>query len=86
MTVHPPRLRHLPENKNADLNAEPEPPDRKLREVEQGIRAGKRDTLVGAISDRQSTFGKHPLKGREGNSSLVVSSASTAVQSARRDQ
>jgi Resolvase, N terminal domain len=35
-----------------DLNAEPEPPYRKLQEVEQGIRAGKRNAVVGAARHR----------------------------------
>ena len=33
-----------------ELDAEPEPPDRELGEVEEGIRAGEGNTVIGADS------------------------------------
>jgi hypothetical protein len=48
-----------------DLNAEPEPPHRKLRKVEQGIRADKGNGSVGADGIRQSALSKEPLERRE---------------------
>src|ERR1051325_6234616 len=46
-----------------DCNAEPEPPDRELREMEQGIGTGKGHAVVGADGQRQTTLAEQPLKG-----------------------
>jgi hypothetical protein len=56
-----------------DPNAMAEPPPRKLREVEQGIRVGKGDGVVVADGIRQSALSKQPLESREGNGSDACS-------------
>lgn len=49
-----------------DRDAEAQPPDRELGEVEQGIGAGERDAVVGANGERQPALGKQPFEGRAG--------------------
>ena len=49
-----------------DGDAEAEPPDRELGEVEQSIGTGEGDAVVGADGERQAAFGKQPLEGGEG--------------------
>jgi len=39
-----------------DGNAEPEPPHRQLRQIEQGIGAGKGDAVVGANGQQQAAL------------------------------
>src|SRR5689334_11641448 len=46
-----------------DGDAEPEPPDRKLRQIEQGIGTGKGDAIVGANGQWQPAVAKQPLEG-----------------------
>jgi hypothetical protein len=48
-----------------DGDAEPEPPDRELGEIEQGIGAGKRHAIVGANGERQAALVEQPLEGRD---------------------
>src|SRR5262249_20815115 len=45
-----------------DLDAEPEPPDRELGEVEEGIRTGEGDAIVGADGLGQAEFLENGLK------------------------
>ena len=59
-----------------DCDAEAEPPDRELGEIEQGIGAGERDAVVGADGLRQATLGEQLLEGGNGGSSRVDSRAS----------
>ncbi len=49
-----------------DLDAEPEPPDRQLREVEQRIGAGEGHAIVRADGRRQTKLLEEPLENREG--------------------
>ncbi len=49
-----------------DRNAEPEPPHRQLREVEQGIGTGKGHAIVGADGQRQTAFTEQPFEGGNG--------------------
>jgi len=46
-------------------DAEPQPPDRQLREIVEPVRAGEGQAVVGADGKRQSAFGKHPREGIE---------------------
>jgi hypothetical protein len=49
-----------------DRNAEPEPPDRQLGEIEQGIGTGKGHAIVGADGKRQAALAEQPLEGCHG--------------------
>jgi hypothetical protein len=55
-----------------DGDAEPEPPDGELGEVEETVRAGEGDTVIGPDRLRQAAF----LKAVTARSSRVDSSAS----------
>lgn len=46
-----------------DGDAEPQPPDRELRQVEQAVRAGEGQAVVGADGVRQAALEEEPLKG-----------------------
>ena len=46
-----------------DGNAEPEPPHRQLRQIEQGIGTGKGDAVVGANGKRQAALAEQALEG-----------------------
>src|SRR5215475_8062307 len=47
-----------------DLNAEPEPPHRQLRQIEQSVRAGERYAVVRADRERKSALCKQSFEGR----------------------
>jgi hypothetical protein len=49
-----------------DLDAEPEPPDGELGEIEQGIGAGKGDAVVAADGSGQAAFFEEALESGEG--------------------
>ena len=49
-----------------DLDSEPKPPDRQLREVEQSIGAGKRHVVIGADGTRQAALTDQALEGGDG--------------------
>ena len=49
-----------------DRDAEPEPPDRELGEIEEGIRTGEGDAVIGANGQRQATLAEQPFEGRAG--------------------
>ena len=59
-----------------DGDAEPEPPDRELGEIEQGVGTGEGHAVVGADGERQAALAEQPLEGGDGRSSRVDSSAS----------
>jgi hypothetical protein len=46
-----------------DLNAEPEPPHRQLRQIEQPVGAGERHAVIGADCEQQSALGKQAIEG-----------------------
>src|SRR5882757_1836130 len=46
-----------------DGDAEPEPPDRELREIEQGIGTGEGHAVVGAHGKRQAALAEQPFEG-----------------------
>ncbi len=46
-----------------DGDAQTQPPDGELGEVEQGVRRGEGDTVVGAHTARQAALLEQPLKG-----------------------
>ena len=49
-----------------DSDAEAEPPDRELGEIEQGIGAGEGDAIIGTDGERQSALCKQPFEGGDG--------------------
>ena len=49
-----------------DGDAESEPPDGELGEVEEGIRAGERDAVVGPDGLREAALPEELLEGRDG--------------------
>ena len=49
-----------------DGDAEAQPPDRQLGEVEQGIGAGEGDAVVGADGGGQAALGEQVLEGGDG--------------------
>jgi hypothetical protein len=49
-----------------DGDAEAEPPDRELEEIEQGIGSGEGDAVVGTQGKRQPALGEQPFEGGEG--------------------
>ena len=49
-----------------DGDAEAQPPDRELGEVEQGIGAGEGDAVVGADGQRQAALAEQALEGGNG--------------------
>jgi hypothetical protein len=49
-----------------DRNAEPEPPHRRLREVEQGIWTGEGHAIIGADGQRHAALAEQPLEGCNG--------------------
>ena len=49
-----------------DGDAEAEPPDRELGEIEQGIGTGEGHAVVGADGQRQAALAKQPLEGGKG--------------------
>jgi hypothetical protein len=49
-----------------DRNAQAQPPNRELGEVEQGVGAGKRDAIVGANSRGQAALLEELLEGGDG--------------------
>src|SRR5690242_1848399 len=49
-----------------DGNAKPEPPDRKLRQIEQGIGTGKGDAVIRANGTRQPAFMEQALEDGNG--------------------
>src|SRR5262249_56829659 len=53
-----------------DLDAEPQPPDRELGEVEEGVRAGKRHAIIGADGLGEAVFLEDGLEHLEGISFL----------------
>jgi hypothetical protein len=48
-----------------DRDAEPQPPDGELGEVEQGIGTGERNAVVGADCLGQATLGKELFEGAD---------------------
>ena len=66
-----------------DGDAEPEPPDRELGEVEQGIGTGEGDAVVGADGPRQPAFGKSRSKAVNARSSRVEFESFAQQQEAR---
>jgi hypothetical protein len=64
-----------------DGDAEPEPPDRELGEIEEGVWAGEGDAFVGADGLWQSALKTEGSKAVNARSSLVDSRAS---QSSRK--
>jgi len=61
-----------------DADAEPEPPDRELREVVEPVGAGEGQAVVGADRVRQTPLPEEMLKGLEAPSSRVDGRASQA--------
>src|SRR3979409_1217676 len=57
-------LLRMPRLDAFDGDAKSEPPDRELREIEQGIGAGEGHAVVGANGERQAALAKQPLEGR----------------------
>ena len=49
-----------------DRDADAQPPDRELREVEQGIGTGEGHAVVGAYGKRQATLAEQPFEGGDG--------------------
>ena len=49
-----------------DGDAEPQPPDGELGEVEQAVRTGERDAVVGPDRQRQAAFAEELLEGGDG--------------------
>src|SRR5947209_1251892 len=49
-----------------DRDAEAQPPDRELGEIEQGIGTGEGHAIVGTNGERQAAFTKQPFEGRAG--------------------
>ncbi len=49
-----------------DRNPEPEPPDRELGEIEQGIGAGEGHAVIGADGKRQAALAEQALEGCDG--------------------
>jgi hypothetical protein len=49
-----------------DSDAEAEPPDRELGEIEQGIGAGEGNAIIGTDGERQSALCKQPFEGGDG--------------------
>src|SRR2546425_8720177 len=46
-----------------DGDAQAEPPDRELRQIEQGIGAGEGNSVIRADTDGEPTLGEQPLEG-----------------------
>ena len=49
-----------------DGDAEPQPPDRELGEIEQGVGTGEGHAVVGADGERQAALAEQPLEGGDG--------------------
>ena len=49
-----------------DGDAEAQPPDRELGEIEQGVGTGEGHAVVGADGQRQAALAKQPLEGGKG--------------------